>query len=136
MNRPQVIPYAQGIRSLTEADVEFTITAEEEDTPIKGSFSSGDDAADAELEKSIRDDYNAGNEWAWCCVKVTGTWVPTEDVSLVASAYLGACSYKSQRDFIECNDYCKDLKAEVLDELNKKLSACAEAIECLREPQS
>jgi len=122
------------IRELTEADVEFTITAEEEHIPIRGSFDSGDNAADEEMAKSIERDFNSGNEWAWCCVKVTGTWSPTEDVSLKADAYLGGCSYKSKRDFVECNDYCKDMKAEVLDELNKKVKTCAEALECLKIP--
>lgn len=53
-------------KPLTEADVEFTVEALPEDTPIRGSFASGDDAEDEALAQSIERDYNSGNDWAWC----------------------------------------------------------------------
>jgi hypothetical protein len=119
------VPCTQGkYRQLTEDDVEFIVTAEEEDMAVKGSFSSA-------LENAIIADFNSGNEWAWCCVKVVAKWEPTEDVSLQAETYLGGCSYKSKRDFLECNDYAKDMKAEVLAELNTKVAAYSKALELL-----
>jgi hypothetical protein len=59
------------IRKLTEADVEFTVRVEQDDTPVRGNaMASGDDAADRECEDEILSRLEAGNVEAWCVLTV------------------------------------------------------------------
>lgn len=86
-----------------------------EDIPIRGQFASGDSAQDREMEDSILAGYNAGNEWAWCCAKVTA-----EYAGQTGTAYLGCCSYESERAF-RADPYFADLCSEALAELTDEL---------------
>ncbi len=120
------------IRALTEAEVTFTVEAEEEDLPIEGNvLASGDDDADREAEREIREDLEQGNPWAWCCVKVTATWK-----DWTGTDYLGACSYASEKDFVTEDGYYPDMRARALEALNASVAASAEALACLREERS
>ncbi|MDO7847669.1 hypothetical protein Q5H92_14970 [Hymenobacter sp. M29] len=57
------------------------------------------------------------NPWKWGDVEVKGTYRGL----LTSSEYLGACSYKNQKDFITNSGYCDDMKATVLNSLNSQL---------------
>lgn len=84
--------------------VTFTVDCLPEDIPVKGNaLASGDDVEDAKAEQWIYDELDAGNEWAWCCVKVTARWNGLEGTD-----FLGCCSYKSREDFERC-DYYQDM---------------------------
>lgn len=104
------------MRKLTEDDVTFTITCENEDIPIKGNaMASGNDKEDKEVEDQIIRDLMSGNQWAWCCVKVTAEWNGFRGVD-----YLGCCSYKDEEDFKE-GGYYEQMKTQALDDLNSSL---------------
>lgn len=97
-------------------EIEWRITPEEEDIPIRGSFASGDDKADEALAREIEEELDGGNPWAWCYVKVTGRYR-----GLVASTTLGACSYKSEKDFSHPDGYLPQMKRDVIDELQTQV---------------
>lgn len=114
------------MRKLTEKDVKFFISCEEEYALVRGNaIASGNDEEDAEVEKTIIDDYNNGNSWAWCCVKVTAKWNGFE-----ASDYLGCCSYKNEDDF-KIGGYYEQMKAEALEQLNNELAEIADKLKLL-----
>lgn len=104
------------IRELQADEVVFLVNCEEEHLPIKGNASAIDEETDAANEKWIIDQLNAGNEWAWCCVKVTATWRGFEGAD-----YLGGCSYLSYEDFLKNGAY-EDMKAEALHDLNAQIA--------------
>lgn len=99
-------------RELTANDVEWTVTAEYEDEQIEGSF----EDCDGETAKQIREALEGGNEWAWCCAKVTGRFMHLESTD-----YLGCCSYSSEEEF-RGDAYFEDMQNSVLAELNKELT--------------
>ncbi len=102
------------LRKVTVDEVEFTLTLEEEDTPIRGAFSSGDDEKDEALIKELTDRRNRGDDWAWCTVKVTAKWS-----SWTGCDYLGCCSYESEKDFRENSGSFEDMKQRAVDDLNE-----------------
>lgn len=104
-------------KKLTATEVTFTITAEEEDIPVRGNaMCSDDEAADRHCEDEIIAEVNRGNTWAWCCVVVTATW---GDWS--ASDTLGACSYDGADEF-KSGGYYEDMCANALENLNADLA--------------
>jgi hypothetical protein len=112
------------VRTLTEADVTFTVECEPEDIPVEGNaLASGDDEADREAEQWVYDQLDAGNEWAWCTVKVTARWGDFEGVD-----YLGCCSYRSEEDFAAGDGYLPQMKQEALADLNRRLASVAQRI--------
>ena len=104
------------MRKLLEKDVEFEIAVLAEDMPVRGNaLVSGDDDLDTQAENEIIEDYNNGNEWAWCTVRVTARWR-----DFVGADFLGGCSYESEKDFI-AGGYYEDMKARALATLNNEL---------------
>lgn len=91
---------------IPESEITYTLTLEPEYESFEGNFATGDDDLDQSTEEWIRSELNAGNEWAWCSVKVTASWNGFD-----GSDYLGMCSYASESDFRE-GDYFEDMKAE------------------------
>lgn len=103
-------------------DVEFTIECLPEYAPIKGNAMASDDAEyDKKVENSIQRSLNAGNKWAWCCVKVTASYK-----GFSGTDYLGCCNYKSEKDFIKNSGYYEDMKQTAYDELIKELETLAD----------
>jgi hypothetical protein len=94
----------------------ITLTAEEEEIPVRGQFASDDEAADKELEDSILDRMRHGDEWAWFCAKVEVVWNGYK-----GQAFLGACSYENEADFKK-DGYYEDMVEEALEDLNKSLA--------------
>ena len=104
------------MRQLTMSDIEFTIECLHEDTPVRGNYMVTDDnEADRAEENKILHDLEC-NDWAWCCVKVTGRFR-----GLGSSAYLGCCSHHNEQDFIN-GGYYDDMRQEVLDNLQAMLN--------------
>lgn len=105
------------IKLPTINDVEFTIEPQEEYIPIRGSFDSGDPEHDEqtalEIERQL--EYNI---WAWCCVKVTAEYKGMEGTD-----YLGACSYESEKDFVENSGYYEGMKDRAFQELLDSIKA-------------
>lgn len=119
------------VRKLTAEEVEFTVEAEQDDIPIRGSFSSGDDEADEQLAKEIERRLNCGDVWAWASVKVTAKWKGYKGVD-----YLGACSYKDEADFKQDGGYYGDMKERALEDLNESIARIASEVGELAEEPS
>lgn len=98
-------------------DVDWTIECLPEIDGPEGHFATGDDDYDRAIVADINEQLDNGNEWAWCVVKLTGAID-----GLVASAYLGGCSYGSREAF-ETDAYYKDMQHEVCEELLTQLTA-------------
>lgn len=97
-------------KSLIPEDVKYELLMEPETEDFKGEFE------DKSCEDWIRDQLKAGNEWAWCTVRVRVKW---GDFSVVAGP-LGHCSYESEEDFKK-GGYYEDMRKEALEELNSNL---------------
>lgn len=101
------------MRKLTLKDVEWTLVAEAEDTPIRGNaLASGDEEEDKRTEDNIIIDLENGNEWAWCFAVLTGQYK-----GLRATEVLGCCSYADEADFKQPGGYYDDMQQAILDEL-------------------
>ena len=101
------------IKELTEKDVEFTVECLAEHDRPEGHFDSGDPDADRETCAWIRKELDRGNDWAWCTVRVTALYRGFRGVD-----YLGACSYASEREFMEPGGYFDDMRRSALEALN------------------
>jgi hypothetical protein len=99
------------------SQVEFTIECLPEEIPVKGNCSAIDEETDRETEEHINNQLNSGNEWAWCCVKVTAKYKGIEGAD-----YLGGCSYESEKDFTEQDGYYKDMKQAAFNDLINNLN--------------
>jgi len=104
------------LRKLNVDDIRVEVFAEDEDLPIRGSFSCGDSEKDEETAREIETRLNRGDIWAWCSVRVKVSYK-----TYSAKSYLGACSYKNANDFIENSGYYESLVDEALDELNAEI---------------
>lgn len=102
-------------------EVQFTLSAEYEDTPVRGNLTATDDPAqdkrdeDEIIRRLDQGGVWAGDVWAWCCVTVTASWK-----GYLGITNLGACSYEDQADFEKDSCY-SDMKHEALDALNTVL---------------
>ena len=94
-----------------------------EDMQIEGNCSAIDPETDRATEEHIRAELENGNEWAWCCVKVTLKYGGFEGTD-----YLGGCSYKSKADFIESDGYFADMVSQAFDELVAQINEAQETI--------
>ena len=83
----------------------------------ENTFASGDNEFDEQMVQSIFKD-SEWNEWAWCNVRVMGTYR-----GLSCSDYLGGCSYKSGLDFIQNSGYYNDMQESVHTQIIQKLEA-------------
>ncbi len=97
-------------------NVTYSIYAEPEYEGPEGHFDSGNAEYDKQVCDMIRKELAQGNEWAWCIVVVKAHYAGFEGQDT-----LGACSYKSKQDFIDCNDYYPDLKTRALENLKQNL---------------
>ena len=102
------------VRTLTRADVTFTLTLEEEDIPVRGNaMVSDDEETDRLAEDWVLAELERGNLAAWCCVKVTAHYN-----GFHGTAYLGACSYKTEAELRASMKEDYDLEEQALDDLN------------------
>jgi hypothetical protein len=57
------------------------------------------------------------NDYAWFCAKVEVTYK-----ELLATDYLGGCTYKSEKDFKENSGYYEDMVQTCIDEINREIN--------------
>ena len=104
------------IRTLSENEVEFDINCLPEFLPVRGNVMATDEPdLDREAEDEILAKLERGDEWAWCCVRVTARWN-----GHMGMEHLGGCSYENEADFRRC-EYFEDMKAQALEDLNRNL---------------
>jgi hypothetical protein len=99
-------------KSFLRSQSDIIVECLPEDLQIKGNASAIDDETDAQVEREILEQLDSGNEWAWCTIKVSLKWKGYEGTD-----YLGACSYKSKKDFIDANDYFPDMVDQAFNDL-------------------
>ena len=93
-------------------DVDFTLYWDPESDAPEGNFDNPEDV------EWIRQQLEAGNEWAWCQVQVKATWTdPETDEEYEGSDYLGGCSYESEESFKQPGGYYDDMKDSAYEEL-------------------
>lgn len=113
-----------------DPNLEITVSVEPEDDSPHGHFDSGDADADAQLVRDICESYNAGNEYAWCWVRVTATYTdPTTGEVSTGEDTLGAvsCLRDDDRDMSAAQCFEEligpkeyDMRANALADLNEK----------------
>ena len=96
---------------LDPQEVEYELVCEPEHMRIRGNCSAINDEVDEECATWIENQLEAGNDWAWCSVRVTARWEGFEE-----HTYLGGCSYTSEEDFRK-DGYFEDMKHEALQAL-------------------
>ena len=75
-------------------EISWSFTMEPEHVPVRGNaIVSGDEAYDRQVEDEIIKRLDDGDQAAWFCLKVTGTFGECQ-----YSEYLGCCSYESDPD--------------------------------------
>lgn len=105
-------PDAARLARMLMDHAEVTIDCLSEDMPVRGNtLASGDPEEDRAQEDEILAQLDAGNEWAWCCVRVTATWEGFKGV-----AYLGCCSYSDEASFM-VGGYAEDMTNEAFADL-------------------
>ena len=73
---------------------------------------------DSIVEDKVINEYENGNYWAWCTVRVTA-----EYKGIKGTDYLGCCSFASEEDFKEEGGYYEDMKQVAYDELISNLTS-------------
>lgn len=103
------------IKLPTIKQVEFKITAEQDDIDPRGMFASGSDKQDEETLQAIYDSLEDGNTWAWASVKVECHYK-----GLTGTDYLGGCSYEDEEDFMR-DAYYQDMKNAAYADLIRQI---------------
>ena len=103
-------------------EVIFSVECEPEECQIEGNASDIDEETDRETETWIREELEAGNEWAWCSVKVSAT-VRSRGFEFQGAAYLACCSYRGIDDFCTPDGYYPDMCQEALGELDEQIQS-------------
>jgi hypothetical protein len=101
------------MKALTQKDIKITIETLPEDIHPYDRYSEimSKEECNKLFQKSKR------NPWHWCVVKITGYYKGLES----EPEYLGSCSYKSQKDFIENSGYYEDMVNTILTDLNNQV---------------
>jgi hypothetical protein len=93
--------------------VTLTLTAEDEDIPVRGNASASDDPeADKRYEDEIIARLDSGDVWAWCYVVVKATCGDH-----TATDSLGGCCYRDEVDFMSPGGYFDCMVRTVLGEI-------------------
>ena len=104
-------------RKFKPEEVVFTLTAEQDDLPIRGNaIDSGDEDFDEKVAREIEENLDRGNEWAWACVKVTASWA-----GFTGTDYLGGCSYKDEDAFRAPGGYLESMLGQAVDDLLREI---------------
>lgn len=109
--------------------VSYDIECLPEYTDVRGNaMCSGDDDYDREVEDSILDDLEGGNDWAWCTVRVTARYDGVD--CAVGQDYLGCCSYRDEADFKACV-YYEDMCDQAREDLYAQLEGILYRFGCI-----
>jgi hypothetical protein len=110
--------------------VEYEMTVLPEDSPVRGNaMFSGDADYDREVEESIIEDLDAGNEWAWCAVKMVARYPGVDNIE--GTDYLGQCSYNDEEQFKQPGGYYDDMKAEARADLYNQIESILYRFGCI-----
>lgn len=113
----------------TKDGITYKLCAEQDDISVRGNaLVSGDDDVDKKCEDRILARLDDGDVWAWVSVHVTAE---IEGIEVEGDDYLGGCSYASYKNFIRCNDYWIDMKANAKADLLSKISDLVDAAKAL-----
>lgn len=114
------------LRPLTKDEVFFKIEAIEEDFH----YNDPGNHFSSEVIQGFKKMVEKAGLWGWCCVKVTANWKTSEASPRFEShpAYLGGASYLNEEDFIKNSGYYEQLCDEALDNLNKEIDSCFQAL--------
>ncbi len=99
---------------------EVTIEAVPEHVPPEECWS---DIRDVQM---VREEWNKGNDWAWCGVTIRARWKGFEGLD-----HLGCCSYQSEAEFVATSGYYDDMLATALYELACRIQEARRDIETL-----
>lgn len=109
------------IKLPSKNQVQYELDCLEDDTQVRGNaMASGDDDFDKKIEDEILSRLESGDLWAWCTVRVTATWK-----GIIGTDYLGACSYKNEKDFKAKGGYYQDMKNQAFDDLIRQIKELA-----------
>jgi len=98
---------SDNFRPFTADEVTFSISIEPEYEDLRNFF-------DEEVAAEVGRMCEAGNDWAWCVVKVTARRGLLESDPV----YLGACSYADEADF-KAGGYYESMCSDALHSLNE-----------------
>jgi hypothetical protein len=109
--------YNAQVKTIELAEIKFEVFPELETEPVPYEF--GDS-----VRERILAEMETGDVWAWANVEVRATYKNT----LVAKNFLGCCSYKIEKDFIENSGYYNDMKAELQNEIQLAFNSLVKAL--------
>jgi hypothetical protein len=99
-------------------DVGYVYELLEEDIPVRGNaMASGDENEDRRVEDAILADLDRGHLEAWCSAHVFAQLTlstPHDAFSAAGDAYMGGCSYRSEKELWESMTMEYDLEADAL----------------------
>lgn len=111
----------ESLRAALRAKATFSFVRHDEDQDPDGAFSDPADAA------WVREQLRAGNGWAWFVAEVRATFG-----GLTGRDTLGACSYRSEDDFLAPGGYYDDMCTEAINDLAIQIESVGAAVEALR----
>ncbi|CAB4126555.1 hypothetical protein UFOVP75_10 [uncultured Caudovirales phage] len=94
------------------------LSIEPETDSIADHFATGDEDTDREIVRQIEDQWNCGNDWAWCLVKIV---VTHDKFGLTETEFLGACSYASEDEFVK-DAYFDDMTQECVNRMESTIA--------------
>lgn len=102
-----------------DSKVSYELECHPEDAPVRGNAMCSDDPAfDREVENKILADLEAGNDWAWCTVRVVARYEGVDGI--FGDDWLGCCNYAGREVFLKCpyyEDMCAEAKADLYQSL-------------------
>jgi hypothetical protein len=110
--------------------VTYSITAKQDDTPVRGNaIASGDARFDRATEDAILARLERGDVWAWAEVQVTAS-ITVDGTVFTGIDRLFGCTYLDENDFSARNDYFPDMKAAALADLRERLKDAVRLAAC------
>jgi len=121
-------------------DVTVTLKIEACDIPIRGNaIASGDDAYDKTIEDDLMYRLENGDIWAWFNATAI-VEISVNGVKFQGLEFLGACSYKDLKQFLEDGDYGRDLIdcawERAIVSIEEYVSAVHGTIETIAKPEN
>jgi hypothetical protein len=113
-----------------DALVSYEMTVEPEDLDVRGNvMDSGDADYDRQVEDTILERIDDGDDWAWARVRVTATYEGVDCV--VGDDVLGGCSYRDEKDFCAPGGYYEDMLSVAREDLYTQLEGILARFGCI-----
>ena len=104
---------------MIKPEIQYRVRFEQDNSPVRGAFASGDAEFDKEIEDGILARLERGDILAWCEVTVEA-FLPGYP-EFFGGAYLCGCSYESEEDFKCDTGYYEDMRKEAASALQRKI---------------